>query len=132
MFYALSWGLSFVLLALWSVFCWSLHAVTAWAVASAGALAGGTAAIDAGVLPAWMQGWIPPELAGVFHAMVAAVGPMVQALLETVPALAGIVTVLAWAIWGLGAVLLVALALGSQMLIALFQRHRHRIGVPAA
>ncbi|RYF27791.1 MAG: hypothetical protein EOO33_03100 [Comamonadaceae bacterium] len=123
MFYAISWGLTFMLLGLWSLACWSLHAVTVWAVASAGAFAGGAGAVDMERVPG-LQGWIPPELAGLLHAMVASIGPMVQSLLETVPALAGVATVLAWAIWGLGALLLIGLAIGGHILIAFLQRRR--------
>lgn len=122
MFYALSWVLSFALLALWSLACWGMHAVTVWAVASAGALASGTAAMNAALMPNWLSVWMPPELAGEFQAMVAAMGPMVQSALETVPALSGAVTVLAWALWGLGAVALLALAVGAHVLIAVLKR----------
>jgi len=122
MFYAISWFLSFTLLALWSLACWGLHAVTVWAVSSAGALSAGTSAMHAVLLPEWMRGWIPPQLAGEFEAMIASVGPMVQATLDAVPALSGAVSVLAWAIWGLGAVVLLALAIGAHVLIALWKR----------
>jgi len=47
---------------------------------------------------------------------------MVQATLDAVPALSGAVSVLAWAIWGLGAVVLLALAIGAHVLIALWKR----------
>ncbi|MDZ7863265.1 hypothetical protein [Acidovorax sp.] len=122
MFYAISWFLSFMLLALWSLACWGVHAVTVWAVGSAGALAGGTAAIDAVLLPEWIKVWIPPQLAEDFGAMIASVGPVFQAALETVPALSGAVTVLAVVIWGLGALALLALAVGAHVLIAVLKR----------
>lgn len=122
MFYAIIWFLSFMLLALWSLACWGVHAVTVWAVGSAGALAGGTAAMDAVLLPEWIKVWIPPQLAEEFGAMIASVGPVVQAALETVPALSGAVTVLAVVIWGLGALALLALAVGAHVLIAVLKR----------
>lgn len=126
MFYALSWVLSFALLALWSLACWGLHAVTVWAVASAGTLAGGTAAMGTVLVPAWLSAWVPPELAVEFQSLVTSLAPMVQAALETVPALSGAVTVLAWAIWGLGAVALLALAVGAHVLIAVLKRRAPR------
>ena len=132
MFYAISWFLSFMLLALWSLACWGVHAVTVWAVGSAGALASGTAAMDAIQLPEWIRGWIPPQLAQEFGAMIASVGPVVQAALETVPALSGAVTVLAWVIWGLGALTLMALAVGAHVLIAVFKRRTTIAGTPGA
>ncbi len=124
MFFALTWGLAFVLLALWSLTCWSLHAVTLWAITSAGTMAGGTAAIDAALVPAWLQIWMPPEMVELFQALVASFGPMVQSLLAMVPALGGLVTVLAWAIWGFGALAVVALAFGARMVVGLLTRQR--------
>lgn len=132
MFYAISWFLSFMLLALWSLACWGVHAVTVWAVGSAGALASGTAGMDAVLLPEWIKVWIPPQLAQEFGAMIASVGPMVQAALDTVPALSGAVSVLAWVIWGLGALTLMALAVGAHVLIAVFQRRTTSAGTPGA
>ncbi|GKT16892.1 hypothetical protein AVHY2522_13315 [Acidovorax sp. SUPP2522] len=132
MFYAISWFLSLTLLALWSLACWGMHAMAVWAVSSAGALAGGTSAMNAVVVPDWIRGWIPPELAREFAAMIASAGPMVQAALDTVPALAGAVTVLAWALWGLGAVILLAVAFGVHVLIALLKGQRTAHGAPRA
>lgn len=126
MFYAISWFLSLALLALWSLACWGLHAVTAWAVTGAGALAGGSAAMGAALWPDWVSIWLPPQLAGDLQAMLASIGPMLQAALETVPFLSGTFTVLAWAIWGLGAVTLLALAVGAHVLIAVLKRRHAR------
>jgi hypothetical protein len=126
MFYALSWSLSFALLGLWSLACWGLHAAAVWAVAGAGALAGGTAAMGTVRVPEGLGVWIPPGLAGEFQGLLASFGPWVQWALEAVPALAGGVTVLAWAIWGLGAVTLLGLAIGAHVLIALFKRRGRR------
>ena len=123
MFYALNWFLSLALLALWSLACWGMHAVTVWVVSSAGALAGGSVVANTILVPGWLKAWMPPELMGQWEAFVSSVGPMVQAVLEAVPALAGGVTFLAWVLWGLGAVLLVALAVGIHILIALAKRH---------
>ena len=132
MFYALSWFLSLALLALWSVACWGLHALTVWAVASAGALAGGTAAMGTVLVPAWLGAWIPPELASEFQSLIASLAPMVQAALETVPFLSGAVSVLAWVIWGLGAVMLLALAVGAHVLIAVLKRRNRHSGASTA
>jgi len=132
MFYALNWFLSLALLALWSLACWGMHAVTVWAVSSAGALTGGSAVANTILVPGWLKAWMPPELMGQWEAFVSSVGPMVQAVLEAVPALAGGVTFLAWVLWGLGAVLLVALAVGIHILIALARRHNGGPGAAKA
>lgn len=126
MFYALSWFFSFALLALWSLTCWGLHAVTVWVVASAGALAGGATAMNAVLLPDWLSGWIPPALAADLQGMIASAGPLVQAALEAVPLLSGTVTVLAWVLWALGALALLLLAVGLHVLIAVLQRRSAR------
>ncbi len=126
MFYAISWLVSLSLLAVWSLLCWGVHAFTVWAMSSAGALAAGAAgaaSVPAILLPAWLQGWIPPELLRSLEGWITAAGPLLQAALESVPALAGAVTVLAWGIWGLGAVVLIALAVGLHVLVRLLQRH---------
>ncbi|QLA79670.1 hypothetical protein EXV95_02760 [Acidovorax sp. JMULE5] len=132
MFYALNWFLSLALLALLSLACWGMHAVTVWVVSSAGALASGSAVANAILVPGWLKAWMPPELMGQWEAFVSSVGPMVQAVLEAVPALAGGVTFLAWVLWGLGAVLLVALAVGIHILIALAKRHNGGPGAAKA
>ncbi|UYG51824.1 hypothetical protein [Comamonas endophytica] len=126
MFYALSWSLSFVLLGLWSLVCWGLHAATVWAVAGAGALAGGTAAMGSVRAPGGWGVLIPPGLTAEFEALLQSFGPWVEWALSAVPALAGGVTVLAWVIWGLGALALLALAVGAHVLIALFRRRSSR------
>jgi len=125
MFYAISWSLALALLALWSVACWSAHAVTLWAVSGAGTLAGsGPAVVDQVALPDWLAVWLPPALAQEFGAMIASAGPVVQAALEAVPALSGAVSVLAWAVWGLGALTLMALAVGAHVLMAVLKRRK--------
>lgn len=124
MFFALTWGLASVLLALWSLTCWGLHAVTLWAITSAATITNEAAAVDTSLIPAWLQIWMPLEILEMFQALLASFGPMVQALLTTVPALGGIVTVLAWVVWGFGALAIVALAVGAKMLIALAKGQR--------
>ena len=132
MFYAINWFLSLALLALWSLACWALHGVTVWVVSSAGAVAGGSAVADVILMPAWLKAWMPPELMGQWEALVSSAGPIVQAVLEAVPALADAVTFLAWALWGLGAVVLLALAAGIHILIARAQRRSGGPGTPQA
>lgn len=125
MFYAISWFLALALLALWSVACWSAHAVTLWAVSGAGTLASsGPAVAEQAVLPDWLAVWLPPALAQEFGSLVASIGPVIQGALEAVPALSGAISLLAWAVWGLGALVLLALAVGAHVLIALLKRSK--------
>lgn len=133
MFYAISWFLALALLALWSLACWSAHALTLWAVSGAGALAGsGPAVVDKVVLPEWLSIWLPPALAQEFGSVLASVGPVIQSALEAVPALSGAISLLAWAVWGVGALVLLALGVGIHLLIALLKRSKAGPGTPAA
>ena len=54
--------------------------------------------------------------------MLAGLGPVVDGLLQTAPALAGGLTVATWVVWGIGSVLLVLLGAGLHLLIALWRR----------
>ena len=132
MWYAISWFLSFMLLALWSLACWGVHALPVWALARTGALSAGAAGMPALLVPQWLRDWIPPQLTQDFEALIASVGPVVQSMLEAVTALSGAVSVLAWAIWGLGAVVLVALAVGAHLVIAMLRRRSAAGSAPVA
>ncbi|EJL77018.1 hypothetical protein SAMN05518845_111273 [Variovorax sp. YR750] len=130
MFYAISWFLSSVLLALWSLACWGTHAAVAWAVVNAGALGSGAPAAGAILVPDWLRAWTPPGLAQELATMIASASSMLQAVLDAVPALSGAITVLAWGVWGLGTAVLVALAVGAHALIAFLKRRGAGSGAP--
>lgn len=122
MFHALSWFAVVLLLALWSLATWALHGVAAWAVSNAGALSGSSAGVAGMVLPDWLAPWVPAELVQGVARLAEGLGPMVDALLQAAPALAGVVSVAAWVIWGIGCMLLVLLGAGVHLLIALWRR----------
>jgi hypothetical protein len=122
MFYVLSWLAVASLLALWSLAVWAAHAVGVWTVTNAGALSGAAAGVEGLALPAWLAPWVPPELVQAITQAVAWFGPMLDSLLQAVPALAGGLTVVAWGLWGIGSLLLVLLGAGAHLLIALWRR----------
>ena len=122
MFYALSWFAVVSLVALWSLAAWALHAVAIWTVSNAGALSGAASGIEGPALPAWLAPWVPPELVQAVTQGVAWFGPMLDSLLQAVPALAGVLPVAAWGLWGIGSLLLVLLGVGAHLLIALWRR----------
>ena len=127
MMYALSWFFVLALLALWSLAAWALHGMAVWAVSNAGALGvgvGGGAVADAMQLPDWLAPWVPPELAQWAGQALAALGPVVEGLLQAAPALAGGVTVLTWIAWGIGSVLLLLLGAGMHLAISLLRRRQ--------
>ena len=61
MFYALSWSVVFILLAIWSLAAWAFHSIAAWTVSNAGILAGGSGAIEGLRAPDWLAPYTPTE-----------------------------------------------------------------------
>ncbi len=122
MFYALSWSVTFILLALWSLAAWAFHSIATWTIANAGVLAGSSGAIDGSRVPDWLAPWIPPELALAFTSMTSTLGPAVEAALNHAPAVAGGLSVAVWAVWGVGSALIVILGLVCSRLITVLRR----------
>ena len=122
MFYAISWFFVVVLLALWSLAAWALHAAAVWAVSNAGTLTGAASGAGTITVPDWLAPWVPPEAAQWVSQFMAGVAPFVDSLLQAAPALADGLTVATWVIWGMGSILLVLLGVGLHLLIALWRR----------
>ncbi len=122
MFYALSWLLVFGLLALWSFAAWALHAVAVWSVSNAGALTGVASGVESIRLPEWLAPWVPPEIAQAMTSLLSGFAPLVESLLQSLPALTGGLAMVAWAIWGLGTLLLLLLGAGLHLIIAIWRR----------
>ena len=131
MFYALSWSVTFILLALWSLAAWAFHSIAAWSVSNAGVLAEGSGAIESLRVPDWLANWIPPELALAVTSMPSAISPAFEAALNQAPALAGGLSVAVWAVWGIGSALIVILGLVCSRLITVLRRRASVFGAPA-
>lgn len=131
MFYAVSWSVTFILLALWSVAVWAFHLIAAWTVSNAGVLAEGSGAIESLRGPDWLASWVPPELALAFTSMLSTLSPAIEAALNQAPALAGGLSVAAWTVWGVGIALLVILGLVCSQLITVLRRRASVFAVPA-
>ena len=129
MFYALSWSVTFILLALWSLTAWAFHSIAAWTVSNAGVLAKSSGAIESLRAPDWLAPWIPPELALAFTSLLSTLSPAIEATLNQAPALAGGLSVAVWAVWGVGSALIVILGLVCSRLITVLSR---RVSVFAA
>ena len=123
MFYALSWFLVFGLLALWSLAAWALHAVAVWSVSNASALSGVASGVEGLRLPEWLPPWVPPQIAQAMTSLLAGFAPVVESLLQAVPALTSGFTMVTWVIWGLGSALLLLLGAGLHLVIAMWRRH---------
>lgn len=134
MFYLLNWFLVLSLVALWSLTAWGLHALAVWTVSNAGAFTGAATDAAAGVgglqLPAWLAPWVPPEVMLGLTALLAGMGPAIDSVLQAAPALAGGLTVITWAIWGIGTALLLLLGAGLHLLIAVLRRRSGGGGPP--
>lgn len=132
MFYALSWLVVAALLALWSLAAWALHGVAVWTVSNAGVLSGAASGAGNLTLPDWLSSWVPPEIVRAMTQLMASLGPVVDSLLQAAPALADVLTVAAWVVWGIGTVLLLLLGTGLHLLISLWRRRGGRGSGPSA
>jgi mannose/fructose/N-acetylgalactosamine-specific phosphotransferase system component IIC len=129
--YALSWSVTFILLALWSVAAWAFHSIAAWTVSNAGVLAGGTGTIESLRVPDWLAPWIPTELTLAFTSMLSALSPAIEATLNQAPALAGGLSVATWMVWGVGFALIVILGLVCSRLITVLRRRGSVFAAPS-
>lgn len=123
MYYALSWFITASLLALWSLTTWALHAVAVWSISHLQAFPGASSGAGPLSLPDWLAPWIPPELEQTMRQWMQGLGPVMDTILQAAPALADGLTMVTWAVWGLGCVLLVLLGIGLHLLITLWRRH---------
>jgi hypothetical protein len=115
MFYTITWLLMALLLALWSVAAWVLHALAQWSGLHAGALSGLPQQL--GTLPA--PDWLTPVMQESWSALLASFNPLFESVLAFAPALLTLLMPAIWLVWALGAVLLVALGIGLTVLIRL-------------
>ena len=131
MFYALSWSVTFILLALWSLAAWAFHSIAAWTVSNAGVLAGGTGAIQSLRVPDWLAPWIPPELALALTSMMPGLSPAIEAALNQASALAGGLSAAVWAVWGVGSLVIVILGVVCSRVITLLRRRTSMFSPPS-
>jgi hypothetical protein len=130
-FYALSWSVTFILLALWSLAAWAFHSIAVWTVSNADVLAGGSGAIESLRVPDWLAPWIPPEFALAFTSMLSTMSPAIEAALNQAPALAGGLSVATWTIWGVGVAVIVILGLVCSRLITVLRRRASVFAAPS-
>jgi hypothetical protein len=87
-----------------------------------GAATGAASGMGGLQLPAWLAPWVPPEIMLGLSAMLASMGPAIDSLLQTAPALGGALSVATWVIWAIGTALLLLLGAGLHLVIAIFRR----------
>ena len=124
--YVVSWFVVLGLLSLWSLGVWAVHGAAVWTVTHAGSLSGSAPTFAEPTLPAWLAPWVPAGVGDAIASMVAAAGPLLQAALAAAPSLAGGLTVAAWIVWAIGAILLGLGGLALHALIAVGRRQDRR------
>jgi len=129
-FYALSWSVLLILLALWSLAAWAFHSIVTWSASNAGVLAEGSRVIESWRVPDWLAHWIPPEFALAVTSMPSALDPSIEAVLNQAPALAGGLSVAVWAVWGVGSALIIILGLVCSRVITALRRRSPAFGTP--
>ncbi len=80
-FYALNRAVVLILLALWSLWSWAVHAIAAWTVAGAGSLAGSTPALDGLQFPDWLALSLPPGPIAMLGSLQSSIGPLIESAL---------------------------------------------------
>jgi hypothetical protein len=109
----LIWSSFLILVLLWTGMAMVAVGISDWAM---GLLGSGTAISDqvaALNLPAWVSLWVPPELVTAIQGTVTGTLAMVGPWLPSPDTLSTLMSVMVWGTWGVGALLLLALAVGA-------------------
>ena len=123
MFYAMTWLLLAVLMALWSGAAWALHALAVWSVAQAGGLAGLPGQVVAlGTVPEWLAFWLPVDAQASWTATLAALAPFFDYLLAVAPGLVAWAAPLIWVLWAVGGLMLLVLGVAATLMIRAVKR----------
>ncbi|MBB1076719.1 hypothetical protein HUU62_20160 [Rhodoferax sp. 4810] len=115
--YSLLWTVIVVLLAIWSTGVWMLHALLVWSMSGAGALADQAQQLGSVNLPSWLPPWLPPEWAPWLQDVATGLLPMLASALAMLPSAASWLGPLAWLVWAIGLLILVAVAALGQTMI---------------
>jgi len=120
MAYVVGWVLVLLLLALWSSLVWAVQSFLAGLLAHAGSVSSG-----GWNLPDSLRDWLPTALADWLVSTVETLSPQLQGLVNALPSLSGGVTVLAWVVLVLGALVLLVFGLAIHVGVALWRKSRH-------
>ena len=126
--HVLVWLSLALLLLLWSLLAWATHALAGWSGWSAWATAGGAGADDwqawigALELPAWLAPWLPAQSLEAVKAMLAAAAPMLEWAAASAPALLAWMPTMVFALWAVGAVLLVLAGVALSVAVGVWRR----------
>ena len=126
MAFVVGWVLVLLLLALWSSLVWAMQSFLTGLLAHAGSVGSGGWS-----LPESLRDWLPSAVADWLVSTVETLSPQLQSLASALPSLAGGVTVLAWVVWTLGAVMLFVFGLAIHVGVALWRKSKASTSPPA-
>ena len=126
MAFLVGWVLVLLLLAFWSGLVMAVQSFLAGLLAHAG-----TVGASDWSLPEALRNWLPTAVGDWLVSTVETWTPQLQSLASALPSLAGGVTVLAWVVWTLGAVLLLGLGLAIHVAVALWRKSKQSTPPPA-
>lgn len=120
----LIWTVFALAAVLWTALAWAAAEVIRWLsrTLSSEALAAGGQHVGEWSVPAWLAAWIGPQPGEVLAGALQWVMQASTALLPAAGTATGWLVPLAWIVWALGAVVLIAMAVGAQRL----GTHAHR------
>jgi hypothetical protein len=125
MAFLVGWILVLLLLALWSGLVVAVHSFLAGLLAHAGTLGVGDWS-----LPESLRDWLPTAVGDWLVSTVETLSPQLQSLASALPSLSGGVTVLAWAVWTAGALVLLVFGLAIHVAIALWRKSKQSTRPP--
>lgn len=126
MAFLVGWVVVLLLLALWSSLVWTVQAFLVSLLAHAGSLGAGD-----WTLPDSLRDWLPTVVADWLVSTVETLTPQLQALVSALPSLSGWITVLAWGVWALGALVTLVLGLAIHVAMALWRKSKQSTPPPA-
>jgi len=124
MAFLVGWVVVLLLLALWSSLVWAAQSLLAALLSHAGGMGVGDWS-----LPESLRDWLPGGVADWLVSTVETLAPQLQSLAGALPSLSGGVTVLAWVVWALGALMLFVLGVAVHVGVALWRKSA-RSGAP--
>ncbi|KQV60884.1 hypothetical protein ASC95_05530 [Pelomonas sp. Root1217] len=126
MAFVVGWVLVLLLLALWSSLVWAVQSFLTGLLAHAGNVGSGGWS-----LPESLRDWLPAAVADWLVSTVETLSPQLQSLASALPSLTGGVTLLAWVVWTLGAVMLFVFGLAIHVGVALWRKSKASTSPPA-
>lgn len=128
MWILVGWVLVLLLLAAWSSFVWAVESMLAALLAKAGTLGSVDWTLPEG-LTAWLPRWAAEWLVGTLENLT----PQLQSLASALPSwLSDGLSVLAWGVWAVGAVVLLVIGVAIHVAIALVRKASQPAAQPAA